>query len=87
VSWPAKRGLILVVAGIVTGIGSAVIYPGDLHNEPMTWAHRIAIVGFLFTAVLLVLGAVMVLLAVVGSAWRVKEFDLDEYLDDMKKDR
>ena len=86
-SWPIKRGLILFAAGVAAGIGSALIWPGDLNNEPMTWAHRVAVGGFLLTAVLLVLGAVMILLAVTGAAWSVKKFDLDDYLDDMKKDK
>lgn len=73
--------------GLVVGIGSAIIWPGDLHNEPMTWGHRIAVGGFLLTAVLLVLGAVMLLIAVTGAAWSVKNFDLDEYLDKNKKRR
>ena len=74
-----------MAAGIAAGIGSAIIWPGDLNNEPMTWAHRVAVGGFLLTAVLLVLGAVMILLAVTGAAWGVRNFDLDDYLDDMKK--
>ncbi len=63
---------------------SAFVWPGDLNNEPLTWGHRIALVGFLVTAVLLVLGAVLIVLAVVGGAWQVDDFDPNEYLDDMK---
>jgi len=85
VSWPAKRSLILLGLGLAVGIGSAIIWPGNLHNEPMTWGHRIAVGGFLLTAILLVLGAVMLLVAVIGAAWGVRDFDLGEYLDDMKK--
>ncbi|MGI9608941.1 MAG: hypothetical protein ACR2NL_01465, partial [Acidimicrobiia bacterium] len=77
--------LILLTAGIVVGIGSAFIWPGDLHNEPMTWGHRVAVGGFLLTAILFLLGAVMLLIAVTGAAWKVKDFDLDEYLDKGKK--
>ena len=84
-SWPTKRGLILLTAGVAAGIGSAIIWPGDLNNEPMTWAHRVAVGGFLLTAVLLVLGAVMILLAVTGAAWGVKNFNLNDYLNDKKK--
>ncbi len=83
-SWLTKRSLILLGAGIVTGVASAFIWPGDLNNEPMTWGHRVAVGGFLLTAIFLVLAAVMLLMAVTGAAWRVKDFDLDEYLDDMK---
>ncbi|MBT8166149.1 MAG: hypothetical protein HKO63_00240 [Acidimicrobiia bacterium] len=86
-SWPTRRGVLLLLAGILSGLGSALIWPGDLNNEPLTWAHRVAVGGFLLTAVLLVLGAVMILIAVTGAAWSVKNFDLDQYLDDMKKDR
>lgn len=81
-SWLAKRSLILGGLGIVVGVGSAIVWPGDLNNEPMTWGHRVAVGGFLLTAVLLVSAAVMVLIAVTGAAWSVKDFDLDEYLDD-----
>ena len=86
-NWPTRRGLILLLAGIIAGIGSALIWPGDLNNEPMTWAHRVAVGGFLLTAVLLVLSAVMLFFAVMGAAWSVKNFDLTKYLDDMKKNR
>jgi hypothetical protein len=86
-SWLAKRSLILGGLGIAVGIASALVWPGDLNNEPMTWGHWVAVGGFLLTAVLLVSAAVMVLIAVTGAAWSVKNFDLDEYLDDMKKDR
>jgi hypothetical protein len=85
-SWPAKRSLILAGLAIVIGLASAVIWPGDLNNEPMTWGHRVAVGGFLVTAILLVMAAVMVLIAVTGAAWKVKDFDLDDYLDGMKKD-
>lgn len=84
-NWPTKRALILLGIGAAVGIGSALIWPGDLQNEPMTWGHRVAVGGFLLTAVLFVLGAVMLLIAVTGAAWRVKNFDLDEYLDKNKK--
>ena len=84
-NWPTKRALILLGIGAAVGIGSGIIWPGDLHNEPMTWGHRIAVGGFLLTAVLFVLGAVMLLIAVTGAAWSVKNFDIDDYLDDMKK--
>jgi hypothetical protein len=87
VSWLAKRSLILAGVGIAVGVGSALVWPGDLNGEPMTWGHRVAVGGFLLTAVLLVSAAAMVLIAVTGAAWSVKDFDLDEYLDDMKKDR
>ncbi len=86
-SWLAKRSLILFGAGIATGLASALIWPGDLNNEPMTWGHRIAVGGFLLTAVLLVLAAVMLLFGVMGAAWKVDDFDLNEYLEKMKKDQ
>ena len=86
-SWLARRSLILGGLGIAVGVGSAVVWPGDLNNEPMTSGHWVAVGGFLLTAVLLVSAAVMVLMAVTGAAWSVKGFDVDEYLDDMKKDR
>ncbi len=83
-SWLTKRSLILLGAGIVTGVASAFIWPGDLNNEPMTWGHRVAVGGFLLTAIFLVLAAVMLLIGVMGAAWKVDDFDLNEYLDDMK---
>jgi hypothetical protein len=86
-SWLVRRSIILFGAGIVTGVVSVLIWPGDLNDEPMTWGHRIAVLGFLFTAILLVLGAIMLVIAVVGTAWKVDDFDLGDYLDDMKRDR
>lgn len=86
-SWLVRRSVILLGAGAATGVASVLIWPGDLHDEPMTWGHRIAVGGFLFTAIFLVLGAVMLLIAVVGAAWNVDDFDPGEYLDDMKRKR
>ena len=86
-TWLAKRSLILGGLGIAVGVGSAIAWPGDLNNEPMTWGHWVAVGGFLLTAVLLVSAAVMILMAVTGAAWSVKDFDLDNYLDKMKKDK
>ncbi len=85
-SWLARRSLILGGLGIAVGVASALVWPGDLNHEPMTWGHWVAVGGFLLTAMLLVSAAVMVLMAVTGAAWSVKDFDLDEYLDDMKND-
>ncbi|MBT8203619.1 MAG: hypothetical protein HKN80_14515 [Acidimicrobiia bacterium] len=85
-SWVARRSLILLGAGVAVGIGSALIWPGDLNNEPMTMGHWVAVGGFLLTAVLLVAAAVLVFLTIIGSAWKVDDFDLNEYLDDMKRD-
>ena len=84
-TWLAKRSLILGWLGIAVGVGSAIVWQGDLNNEPMTWGHWVAVGGFLLTAVLLVSAAVMVLMAVTGAAWSVKDFDVDNYLDKMKK--
>ncbi len=86
-SRPAGRSLILFGAGIAAGLGSALIWPGDLHNEPMTWAHRVALGGLVLTAALLVLAAVMLFIAVMGAAWKVDDFDVNEYLETMKKNR
>jgi RsiW-degrading membrane proteinase PrsW (M82 family) len=87
VNWLAKRSLVLVGVAIAFGVASALIWPGDLNDEPMTWSHWVAVGGFLLTAVLLVSAAAMVLIAVTGASWSVKGFDLNEYLEDMKKDR
>ena len=86
-SWLAKRSLILSGLGIAVGVGSAIVWPGDLNDEPLTWGHRVAVGGFLLTAVILVLAAVMVLIAVTSAAWNVKDFDLNDYLNDAKMDR
>jgi hypothetical protein len=84
-SWHTKRSLILLGLGTAIGVGSVLIWPGDVDNEPMTAAHWVAVGGFLLTAVFLVMAAVAVFFGVMGAAWKVKDFDLDEYLDEMKK--
>ena len=56
-SWLARRSLILLLgAAIAVGVVSALVWPGDLNNEPMTGAHWVAVGGFLLTAVLLCWG-------------------------------
>ena len=86
-SWLTRRSLVLFAASIVIGAISVLIWPGDLNNEPMTGAHWAAVVGFLLTATFLFMAAVAVFLNVMRSAWNVNKFDLDEYLDDMKKNK
>ncbi|MDH3540937.1 MAG: hypothetical protein OEP52_13115 [Acidimicrobiia bacterium] len=86
-SWLAKRALIFAGVAVAVGVASAVGWPGDVNNEPMTGGHWLAVGGFFVTAVLLVVAAVLAGMAVTGDAWRVKQFKLDAYLDDMKKDR
>jgi L-cystine uptake protein TcyP (sodium:dicarboxylate symporter family) len=81
-----RRALLALVIGIGTGVISAMVWPGDLAGEPMTAGHWIAVGGFLVTAVLLFLAAGLVFVSVIGSAWTVKEFDPNEYLDKMKRD-
>jgi hypothetical protein len=85
--WLSRRSVLLLGAAIAAGVISVFVWPGDVKNEPITLAHWIAIGGFLLTAVLFVLGAVAMLMAVTGAAWSVKNFDLDDYLNKMKKDK
>lgn len=79
--------MIVFVAALVCGVVSAIVWPGDLHNEAPTAGHWVAVGGFLLTAVLLVMAAVLVVIAVVQSAWKVDGFDVNEYLDDVTRDR
>ena len=81
-----RRALLALVIGIGIGAISAMVWPGDLAGEPMTAGHWVAVGGFLVTAVLLFLAAGLVFVSVIGSAWRVKEFDPTEYLDKLKRD-
>lgn len=80
-----KRASVVFGLGIATGVISGLIWPGDLNNEPITAGHWVAIAGFLVTAFLLLLAAALVFFAVVGDAWRVKQFDLNDYFDRMKR--
>lgn len=80
-----KQAIVVLGLGIATGVISGLIWPGDLNNEPMTAGHWVAIAGFLVTAFLLLLAAALVFFAVVGDAWRVKQFDLNDYFDRMKR--
>ena len=86
-SWPAKRAVILLALGAIVGIGSGVIWPGDTTDEAMTAAHWVAVGGFLLTAALLMMAAGMLFVAVLGDAWKVKNFSLNDYLDRMKRRR
>jgi len=80
-----RRPLILFGIGVVFGVASLVVWPGDLNDEAMTSTHWVALIGFLVAAVLLVVSAVMVVLGVVGSAWKASDFNPNEYLGDQTK--
>jgi hypothetical protein len=85
--WLSRRSGLLLVAAIAIGVASVLVWPGDVNNEPITLAHWVAIGGFLLTALLFVMGAIAMLMAVTGAAWSVKNFDLDDYLNKMKKNK
>jgi len=85
VSRLGKQAIVVLGLGIATGVTSGLIWPGDVNNEPITAGHWVAIAGFLVTAFLLLLAAALVFFAVVGDAWRVKQFDLNDYFDRMRR--
>ena len=86
-SWLVRRALLLLAIGTVVGIGSALIWPGDVSDGSMTAAHWVAIGGFLLTAALLMMAAGIAFVAVLGDTWKVKNFNLNDYLERMKRDR
>ena len=86
-SWPARRAIVLLAIGAVVGVVSGVIWPGDATDGSMSTSHWVAIGGFLLTAAFLMMAAGMALIAVVGDAWKVKRFNLNEYLERMKRRR
>ena len=86
-SWLVRRALLLVAIGGVVGVASGLIWPGDVIDDSVEVAHLFAIGGFLLTAVLLMVAAGMVFVAVLGDTWRVKGFNLNEYLERMKRRR
>ena len=86
-SWPARRAVILLGLGVVTGVAAGFIWPGDTTDEAMSAGHWVAIGGFVVTAALLMMAAGLAFVAVLGETWKVKNFDLNEYLDRMKRRR
>jgi len=87
VSALVKRAVLLTGMAVVIGVASGLAWPGDLSGEPMAVVHWLAVGGFLTAAVLLFLAAGLVLFAIVGDAWKVKNFHLNEYLENIRKDR
>lgn len=87
VSWPARRALTVLILGAVVGIGSGFVWPGDATDESMSAAHWVAIGGFLLAAALFMLAAGLLFVAVLGDAWKVKNFNLNTYLERMKRRR
>ena len=86
-SWLARRALLLLAIGAAIGIASGLIWPGDATDESMTAAHWVAIGGFLLTVVFLMMAAGVAFVAVLGDTWKVKNFNLNEYLERQKRDR
>ena len=86
-SWLARRAVVLLAIGTGIGVASGLIWPGDASDDSMTAAHWVAIGGFLLTAALLMMAAGIVFVAVLGDTWKVKNFNLNEYLDRMKRRR
>jgi hypothetical protein len=87
VSWLGRRALLLLAIGAAAGIASALIWPGDVRDDSMTASHWVAIGGFLLTAAFLMMAAGMVFVAVLGEAWKVRNFNLNDYLERMKRRR
>ena len=85
-SWFFRRSFLVAAVAIVIGIASVLLWPGDPKGEALSITHWLAIVGFAVTAALLVVAAVSVVLAVVGSTWGASKFDPDEYLEKTKRD-
>lgn len=79
-----KRGLVFLGLTVALGLGSATIWPGDTGGGGLTGGHWIALVGFVLTAVFAVVAAASLVMGVIGSAWEVDDFDVNEYLDERK---
>ncbi len=86
-SWLVRRSLLMVLAAVVVGIGSGLIWPGDVNGEPISFGHWVAIAGFVTTAALLVVAAASMVAALVGGTWKVSHFNPNEYLERSKKGR
>ena len=78
-----KRGLVFGALSVVLILGSVGIWPGDT-DSGLSSGHWIAMAGFFLAALFTVVAAVSLVLGVIGSAWEVDDFDLNEYLDDLK---
>ncbi len=53
----------------------------------MSTAHWVAIAGFLLAVALLMMAAGLLFVAVLGDAWKVKDFNLNAYLERMRRRR
>lgn len=81
VSWFFRRSWLVLTAAVGIGIGATVVWPGDPGGEALGLSHWVAVVGWAVAAALAVVGAVLVLLAIVGSTWGASDFRPNEYLD------
>ena len=77
---PVRYGAGLWLAALVLLVAAAGLWPGDPGGEPATLRHLLALLAVLLAVVLVVYGAVFFVVAVVAGTWRVRGFDLVEYL-------
>lgn len=86
--WLTKRGLLLLAAGAVVGVTSGILWPGNVgEGDSITVVHWLAVAGFLIAAALVITASVAIFVAMVGSAWEVKSFNMNDYLERMKRRR
>ena len=78
-----KRGLVFLGLSVALGLGSATIWPGD-GDGGLRLGHWVGMAGFFLTALFAIVAAASLLVGVIGSAWKVDDFDVNEYLDEIK---
>ena len=76
-----KRGLVFLSLSVALGLGSATIWPGD---GGLRLGHWVGMAGFFLTALFAIVAAASLVVGVIGSAWKVDDFDVNEYLDEVK---
>ncbi len=78
-----KRGLVFALGAVLLGLGSVALWPGD-SDSGLTLGHWVSLAGFFLAASFVAVAAASLFLGVIGSAWEVEDFDVNEYLDDLK---
>lgn len=85
-SFLAKRAVAVLALSGLAAVVATLLWPGDPAGEPLSGTHYVSLILVFLAALLVVVGAVLVVIVTVSGAWRVKDFNPNRYLDEMRKD-
>lgn len=83
----AKRSVATLALAALAAVAAVWLWPGDPSGEPLTGAHYLSLFLVFLASLLVIVGAVLIVVVTVSGAWKVKDFNPNRYLEEMRKQR